>query len=456
MPLAEARALGVDAHFAPYEPRADHESLRRLAGWCQRFGRAAAAEEAAAPESLLADVTGCAPLFRGEKALATKVVGELRRYGYWARAAVADTLGAAWAVAHHGAPSSDPVIVPAAGQLGALRPLPVEALRLSHTVVQTLRQFDVRRIDQLLALPRAALPSRFGKELGYRIDQALGHVPELLTPEPVVEPVEAFWEFEPASADLGMIERVFEHLLGQILKQLEPRQLGVQRLLGLLRTTGGETVRVPVGLLQPSNSAGNLMGLVRLYCERLRVSGEVSSLVVRAAEVAPLEFSQEQLFEGETGSERWRVFPVLIERLSNRLGEKAVLRPCLLPDAQPEHACRFEPWLVQDASAAPGESGAPAPGKNEELPPRPPCVKCRPIALAVAALGPGGSPQRFVWQGQSHVVAHAWGPERIETGWWRGSDIDRDYYLVESTAGRRFWLFRMIRDQSWFLHGTFA
>jgi protein ImuB len=74
----------------------------------------------------------------------------------------------------------------------------------------------------------------------------------------------------------------------------------------------------------------------------------------------------------------------------------------------------------------------------------------------VVSVIPGGPPVRFEWQRRCHVVAHAWGPERIETGWWRGRDVHRDYYRVESTAGRRFWLFRAIGDESWFLHGTFA
>ena len=69
---------------------------------------------------------------------------------------------------------------------------------------------------------------------------------------------------------------------------------------------------------------------------------------------------------------------------------------------------------------------------------------------------PGGPPLRFEWKRQSHVVAHYWGPERIETGWWREQGVRRDYYLVETTAGKRFWLFRTMGDEVWFLHGMFG
>jgi protein ImuB len=69
---------------------------------------------------------------------------------------------------------------------------------------------------------------------------------------------------------------------------------------------------------------------------------------------------------------------------------------------------------------------------------------------------PGGPPLRFWWKNQSHVVAHYCGPERIETGWWRGQDVHRDYYLVETTDGKRFWLFRTLGDERWFLQGMFG
>jgi protein ImuB len=51
--------------------------------------------------------------------------------------------------------------------------------------------------------------------------------------------------------------------------------------------------------------------------------------------------------------------------------------------------------------------------------------------------------------------AQTWGPERIETGWWRGQAVGRDYYRVETTDGRRFWIFRNLEDNRWFLHGVF-
>src|SRR5207253_8020508 len=129
-------------------------------GWCRRFSPVVAVEEADEPASLFLDVTGChVPNCPDEKAMARLVADELRRHGYWARVAVADTVGAARAVALYGtgpAPAG-PVVVPPRGQREALRPLPVEALRLPRTVVPLLHSLDVRQVGQLLALPRSAL-----------------------------------------------------------------------------------------------------------------------------------------------------------------------------------------------------------------------------------------------------------------------------------------------------------
>jgi len=83
-------------------------------------------------------------------------------------------------------------------------------------------------------------------------------------------------------------------------------------------------------------------------------------------------------------------------------------------------------------------------------------LKNRPLTIDVLALFPGGSPQRFQWNGRDYLVAQSWGPERIETGWWREADVRRDYYVVETAAGERFWVFRNLADGSWFLHGVFT
>jgi protein ImuB len=80
----------------------------------------------------------------------------------------------------------------------------------------------------------------------------------------------------------------------------------------------------------------------------------------------------------------------------------------------------------------------------------------RPLLLEAVSVVPDGPPVRFRHGSQTHEVAKAHGPERIETAWWRGPTVRRDYYVVETKTGARYWLFRRLRGGGWFLHGMFG
>ncbi len=216
---------------------------------------------------------------------------------------IADTIGAAWAVAHYGALKNRfrLIVVPPGGHLDALRPLPVEALRLPADVVTILHDLNIFRIDELLVLPRAELPSRFGVELTRCIDRALGWLPEMLTPVPLVEPLEASWDFEPPIADARILVVVIEHLLERLLERVPLEHIGVQQLLCSLKLADRERLHFSVELLHPSASRCDLMDLVKLKVERLRIPTEVVAVTVRATKVAPLEFQQERDLRRQRG-----------------------------------------------------------------------------------------------------------------------------------------------------------
>ncbi|HYO25625.1 MAG TPA: hypothetical protein VEQ85_11840, partial [Lacipirellulaceae bacterium] len=155
-----------------------------------------------------------------------------------------------------------------------------------------------------------------------------------------------------------------------------------------------------------------------------------------------------------------------------RLGRQAVVRCRIVSDAQPELAYREEPLVGSAPPSAPGGRSRmhsrrsalarprkPAVPARAEPPAkgaldRPLCLLARPVPLEMASVVPQGPPIRFRFQGEQHEIAKQWGPERIETGWWRRQRAVRDYYRVETAAGRRFWLFRR-RDDRWFLHGGY-
>jgi protein ImuB len=163
-----------------------------------------------------------------------------------------------------------------------------------------------------------------------------------------------------------------------------------------------------------------------------------------------LECRQQELFPDD--SMRWhpRHLAGLVERLSSRLGPLAVTRARLRPEAQPELACRYDA-VVQTKRARKSPTAA----AGSDLPPRPLRLLTKPLRLTVMSIVPDGPPVQLQMSGQRQQIAHCWGPERIETGWWRGRAVGRDYYRVETAAGHRLWLFRRLRDDRWFLHGTF-
>ena len=433
MLFAEAQSLwpsSTSIWSEPHDPLADREKLKELAFACRLLSPEIAIDPAESPDCLLLDVTGCEYSREHEIEVAEEAIDSLAERGYWATAAVADTLGVAWAVAHFARSQSRVFIIPPGRNADALRPLPVEALRLAAPIVQTLRELNIVRVGQLLALPRAELPSRFGEQLLQAIDRALGVIPEVLTPERPSDPLEAAWEFEPPVGDGQILIEVIEHLLERLLKRIPCEHSGVKRLLCSLKLVDRQSLSVPIELIQPSASRHNLMQLVRLQVERLQIPAEASNVTVRAAIVAPLEFEQDEMFSG-SGSKLWKEVTSLLERMSSRLGPTAVLRPRLVPDPQPEFAWQQESWL-NGLSSSPlsaserggrGRRGLRFAAASVNLSPQPPLrsgegekAETRPIrlnrphAVAVVSIYPGGSPRRFEWSNRNYLVARSWGP----------------------------------------------
>jgi protein ImuB len=463
IPLAEAKGLlrtspGSQSgrpQFIRHEPGDDQTALRELAGWCQRFSPVVAVEE---PDSLLLDVTGCVHLFGGERRFSRRVMHDFRQRGFFVRATIADTIGAAWAMAHF--EKQQTAVIPRGQQETALHSLPIEALRLPHAAVQTLHELGVRCIKQFGSLPRAGLTSRLGPEVVRRLDQALGRIPELLVPVRLPEPIEAIWEFEHPTGHRGTLEAVLRQLVERVVDRLAARQQGVGRFRVELISSEKQQTRLTLGLLRPSQSVGHLMELILTRLEQVSFVGEVVGLRLRVMAAALLESRQAHLFDAGSNPGSQRELDLLVDRMSNRLGKERVVRPRLSPDAQPEFAFRWEPLQGSNEYSATPETRNPVflkkPGfSTRPAPARPLRLGPEPHPVEVTSVIPEGPPIRFFRDCRAYTVARCWGPERIETGWWRGRHIRRDYYRVETESGRRFWLFRRIGQGDWFLHGEF-
>jgi protein ImuB len=482
MSLAEAAAVlprraRQAAAVLPADPAADLAALARLAERCEEFSpqvgwetlsqRAVARAARRGPQQpwfgdtpghLCLDVTGIAPLFGGEDNLAREVIAACREVGYAARVAVADTVGAAWALAE----AADPLTVVSPGGLDeVLRLLPVAALRLPVDVLDVLARLGVLTVGQLRQLPRAGLAERFGALIGLRLDQIFGAAAEVVVPHRPPPRFEASCRLDFPTDRRDLLDGLVAELVERITADARARRRGIVRLAGRLDCGPEGAVTFAVGLFRPEDAPRRLLELVRLRLERLDLPGPVERIDLRAEHTAPPEHRQGELFADHEASTEEQI-AALLERLTSRFGPQAVVRPELLPDPLPERAFRYVP-LVGCGSPAP----RPALRKRRAADVSPACevsdgVSFRPLWLLtppprvlVTPAGSDGPPTSFRWEGRTHAVARAWGPERIETGWWRRGLVRRDYYRVETATGHRFWLFRDLTAGTWHLHGSF-
>ena len=489
------------------EPRdhlAGRLALLKLADWCQRFSPTVGVDEIDPAGALFLDVTGIGALFGGEVVLAGQLLRDLiAEHGLQARVAIADTVGAAWALSRFatrrcstGDPS--PLVVPSERTAAALAPLPVAALRLPEQTIALLAELGVRSVGQVASLPRSSLRSRFGSELLLLYDQAMGLANEIIVSVRPPSELQARWLFEFPTNRCDQLKFVMEKLLGKLAALLASERRGALRIEVLLTLEAAPQEHLLIGFFRPSASLRHWLELLDLRLERRQTAALILAVDVAVTATGRLEEIQGALF-GENRHAGQRSLATLVERLSSRLGRTAVLRAELLHEAQPEYACRLHPLAGQDdrrmshatTAARRSDKAMPAaqnrppqiPGDRPTIlfsPPRRLAWRAASSAAAragrssqnagaknVSACGvgdqfyggedvdDGARPGVLGGGADSFQVRLALGPERLETGWWRGRLIRRDYYQVETDTGSRFWLFRELRSGDWFLHGQF-
>jgi protein ImuB len=356
--------------------------------------------------------------------------------------------------------------------------LPVTALRIDEATAAAVAEVGIDTLGGVLALPARSLASRFPPLLCRRLAEFRGTVAEPIVPpggEALPQESQPF-DVPVRTSDLDEHElvRLIEGLLGRCLAPLVTRGEGV--LAVQLRLEHGPRMAIAptvidVGLFRPTASLPHLVELVRLRLARMRLPAEIDGVAVEVIAAGTVSCRQRLLFGGGVGglesADADAEVAMLLDRLAGRLGRGAVCEPQLVGDAQPEHAwIAAPPSLPRPARASHdrvSRSGARAYAAPRALPVgrRPLWMPPAPVPLdgpegEVMAIAPDGPPARFRLGDVLHRVAQAHGPERIETAWWRGPTVRRDYYVVETESGERFWLFRRLRDGGWFLHGMFA
>ncbi len=450
MPVSEARTFSRSRDrliVEAVQPPQDRQALEELALRCERFSFRIGLEDADRPESILMDVTGVAPFFAGEQSLAAELDRALSNEGYDGRIAISETVGAAWAAAHFLAGPQQPIVIPA-GKLQRLKPLPVMGLRLNESTVTKLKRLGIQSIGQVLTLNRASLLQRFGTEVLARIDQLKGERPEAISPCRPLPRYRVEKTLEEGVSHPDAMEHLWFQLLRQLLGLLCPQRLGTRHLQCRFVLEDRTAKSFSLRLCEATNEFRHICDLLRFQQERLRLSSPVVGFSMEALDVTPLEAAQQELFDGGM-RDHARQYVMLLNRLSSRLGENAVLVPCLLPNPAPERAVQLR--AVSDR----GTSAATAFSARFYSLDRPTVLFPQPRPVDVIAVVPDGPPGVLLWQGTRFNIAHASEPERIEYGWWQGEYVCRDYYRVETAAGQWLWVFRRLQDARWFWHGEF-
>ncbi len=428
-----------------FDDRADlaPRLLKAIALWCSRFSPAVAVD---LPDGVILDATGCPHLWGGELAYVTRIGERFLQLGYDVSVAMSDTIGASWAISR----SSPGIhVLPAGGQLEALRGLPPATLRLEAGLTERLHKLGLRSVGAIVQVGRRSLKKRFGEALLLRLDQALGSREEIIDP---VEPAQV-WEdrlpcLEPVATRAG-IEIALERALGTICSRLRSEGKGVRRAVFRCMRIDGKTEKIEVGTVRATNNEKHLFKLFELKLETIEPALGIDVFILTAEKVEDVTVTQGQFWDKGSGISNAGL-SFFLDRLTGKFGEGHIYR--YLPGQRhlPEKSIKVAGHLDEQ----PAVSWRPETRRPLQLlsPPEP---------IEVMAPIPDYPPIHFRYKGRVHKVARSDGPERIEQEWWVAGGRHRDYYCVEDEEGNRYWLFRSghytgARTERWFLHGFFA
>ncbi len=451
MPLTKAQALVGDLIVRDAEPEADTEGLETLARWALRTYSPIAASDP--PDGLVLDVTGAAHLQGGEADLLKGLVEAMAVQGFEARAAMADTWGAAHALARYATRTA--LVLPPGEGGRVLTKLPIAALRLPVETVSGLFGLGFETIGELSSQPRAPLVHRFGPDLGRRLDQVFGRMNEPI--EPVVLPhvvaVERIFA-EPIGA-AETIARYTGKLTAQLCDKLEGRGLGACQLDLVFYRVDNRIEAVRVGMAQPVR---DVKRLTRLLCDKIETVDPgfgIERMRLTATQAEPLIAKQASTMDEGRG----RDICDLIDVLSNRIGAERIYSLAPVASDVPERSLQRVPAVAVETE--PADAGLwPAHW------PRPIRLFARPEKIIALAEVPDYPPKSLTWRGERKRIVAADGPERIFGEWWK-RDAERlavrDYFRVETEDGQRLWIYRSgdgedmaTGELHWFIHGVFA
>jgi len=445
MAAADAKAIVPSLMVIDHLPGQNAKLLKALGEWCIRYTPLVAID---LPEGLILDISGCAHLWGGERPYLGTIIRVLRSKGYDARGAMADTAGAAWAVARFG--QKNPIVEPGK-QTEALLSLPPAALRLDELIIERLTKLGFYNIQAFMGMGRSVLRRRFGPELLLRLNQALGMEDEHLE---LLEPVIPYHErlpcLEPIRTATG-IEIAIRELLEALCHRLQKDGMGLRTAILKCYRVDGQVLEISIGTGLASHHTGHLFKLFELKIPTIEPRLGIELFTLDAPKVEEVEPEQEALWtvDDDCSLEDHRLAE-LLDKLSNKIGVNSIKRYLPQEHHWPERSIKIAVSLKEKPTTV-----------WRAAQPRPSLMLPRPEPIEVMVKTPDYPPKFFIYKGEKHDIIKSDGPERIEHEWWIEDGEHRDYYYVEDNKGQRYWLFRLghydnDKSRQWFLHGFFA
>ncbi len=427
MPLNSAYALCHELRVLPRQPEQEGLALERLAAWAYQYTSHVVLLP---PQDLLLEIGASLRLFNGLAFLIHQMKSGLADLGYRYHWAIAPTPAAAqlFARVRHNTLCRTEEKLSAQLQKTELHHLP-----FADKTLRALRGVGLRYIGELFNLPRDGITRRFGKECLHYLDRLIGRLPD---PRASYQPPSHYHGHLLLPFPVSHTEALgfaLHRLLLELTGFLQANYSGIQQAELTLYHHQGTPTRLLVGLVRPSRDQRHLMHLFKEHLQRLILSDEVLEISLQAQQLIPLDENNQQLFAGaETQQENTAQ---LLEKLRARLGEENVYGLCLLAEHRPEHAWSIcEPYIPCNNTVTLHAN-------------RPLWLLKEPQALMCHT----GLPH---YQGVLKLVH---GPERIESGWWDGEDVRRDYYIAQTLTGCRLWIYQNQKgNRTWYLHGVFA
>lgn len=428
MTAAAAWALVSDLHILVRDEMAERAALERIAAWAFEFTPTISVSP---PSEVVLEIEGSLGFFGGLGELRRRIEQGLAELGYSAHLACAPTPLAAQLFSRAGLATrirhDDALHV-------ELQKLPVKLLDHQPEMLAMLENFGVRTIGECLKLPRAGLARRLGQKLLGDVDRAFGRLPD---PRPPFVPPSTFTASLPLPAPVEQSEALLfgaRRLVSELCGWLVATGQGVLRLSWLLAHEDRGATDLDMALVAASRDSEHLLNVLRERLARVVLPNPVTTLALRAEELQPLasgnlSFLPETACGAENGAR-------LIERLRARLGDEAVCGLETVSDHRPERAWR---------ACEPG--GCIPPRVPSEFSARPLWLLASPQPLKEIAAVPH-------YKGPLSLLA---GPERIESGWWDGCDVARDYFVARNPGQSLLWIYReRAAPASWHLHGIFG